>query len=194
MRGLALLALAVVLISFGPPARAASITSCTAGCPTNSSGTLQVDYTIPADGQEYRWDLFSDASHPNAMIVLQSPNDVFSLVNTSNGDGTTSSSMTFPNDFHWNEITAPGHTIITIWAPANFNFCSSNPPAGTQCSATNNVFGDTVLLNAHVTGVDTITFTSVPVPEPATWSLMIGGFVAIGWALRRRRSVAGLAA
>jgi hypothetical protein len=194
MRGLALLALAVVMLSFGPPARAAiSLSSCTAGCATNASGTLQVDYTIPSDGQEYRWDLTSDLGHSSALISLQSPNDTSSILNTSNGDGTTTASLSFPDDFHWNEVIAPGHTTIFLWAPANFNFCSSNPPAGTLCSASNSVLGDTVLLNAHLEGA-VITFKSSPVPEPAAWSLMIGGFLAVGWALRRRRSAAGVPA
>ena len=31
---------------------------------------------------------------------------------------------------------------------------------------------------------------SNPIPEPATWDLMIGGFVLTGAALRRRRTLA----
>ena len=33
----------------------------------------------------------------------------------------------------------------------------------------------------------TYTYSLIPIPEPATWLLMMVGFGAIGWALRRRR-------
>ena len=38
--------------------------------------------------------------------------------------------------------------------------------------------------------VSEVTFQTATVPEPATWALMIGGFVAVGAAVRRRRAVA----
>ena len=190
MRSLAWLILAAVVISFGPPARAAVLSNCTAGCTTDASGSLKVDYTVPSDGLTYRWDLFTDASHPTAAITLQGPNNLFSIVDTSNGNGTTAESFTVP-DFLFNEVVAPGHTTITVWSQADFNNCASHPAAGTICSIDNSVFGN--LANLKVSGVDspvTITFaqTAISVPEPATWSLLIGGFGALGWALRRRRA------
>ena len=39
----------------------------------------------------------------------------------------------------------------------------------------------------------TITITDHGVPEPATWAMMLLGFGAIGWQLRRRRSSLALA-
>jgi|tagenome__1003787_1003787.scaffolds.fasta_scaffold20944883_4 hypothetical protein len=39
----------------------------------------------------------------------------------------------------------------------------------------------------------TITITDHGVPEPATWAMMLVGFGAIGWQLRRRRSSLALA-
>jgi hypothetical protein len=197
MRGLALLALAVVLISFGPPARATTLASCTTGCTSDASGQflLGVDYSLPTDGHAYRWDLWSDPSHPTAMITLAAPNDVFSTALISNGDGTTSLNpfYTIPN-YSWNEVVMPGHTEIFVWASPDFNFCSSPTPAGTVCSVSNSVWGDNAGLDPHVSNAITIRFTQTPIPEPAAWSLMVGGFLALGWALRRRRSVAGLPA
>lgn len=35
----------------------------------------------------------------------------------------------------------------------------------------------------------TATFTAVPVPEPAAWALMVGGFAIVGAAVRRRRTM-----
>ena len=198
MRGLALLVFAAVMLSFAPVARAAPVlTSCTTGsltpCTTDSSGSLQVDYTIPSNGQTYRWDLWSDASHPTAVITLAAPNDAFGALFTSKGDGTATQSFLAPS-FTFNEIQAPGHTQIRVWAPADFNFCSSAPAAGTTCGISDSIFGDSSLLSVNVADHVTVTFTSTAVPEPAVWSLMIGGFGAVGWVLRRRRAAAGLPA
>ena len=38
---------------------------------------------------------------------------------------------------------------------------------------------------------DNLTFDAAAVPEPATWAMMIGGFLAIGWRVRRRRERGG---
>jgi len=38
--------------------------------------------------------------------------------------------------------------------------------------------------------LDGVTFTPDTVPEPATWALFVGGFGAVGFAVRRRRSAA----
>ena len=193
MRGLAWLILLVVTMSFGPRAEAAVLNLCTAGCTTDQFGSLQVDYTIPSNGQAYRWDLWSDASHPTALITLQAPNDIFSMVDTSNGDGTTTQSFTVP-DYRWTEIVAPGHTAITLLSGANFDTCASHPAAGTICSVDNSVYGDSVNLKVDVNAPVTITFASTAIPEPAAWSLLIGGFVILGGALRRRRAAGPQAA
>lgn len=191
MRGLAWLVLATVMLSFAPAARAAVLTSCTTGCTTDSFGEIPfgVDYTVPTDGHEYRWDLWSDASHPTAIITLEAPNEVFDVANISNGNGTTSSHPFYSTpDFTWNEVMTPGHTAITVWAAPDFNFCPSNPAAGTVCAISNSVWGNAAFLTVNVDAPVTITFASTAIPEPAAWSLLIGGFFILGWALRRRRA------
>ena len=195
MRGVAWLILAVGMISIGLPAQAAVLSSCVSGCTTDASGSLLVDYTVPSDGLTYRWDLWTDASHPTASITLEGPNDVFAIDNISNGNGTTSPSFTIPG-FLFNEVVAPGHTTITVRSDADFNNCAGNPAAGTICSADNSIFGDSVNLKVNVASPVTITFaqTAIGVPEPAVWSLLICGFGALGWALRRRRAAGAQAA
>ncbi len=42
-------------------------------------------------------------------------------------------------------------------------------------------------------GLSELTFTGAPVPEPATWAMMIGGFALAGAAMRRRKLALRLA-
>ena len=56
-------------------------------------------------------------------------------------------------------------------------------------------FADSGITNAVITGnndfaVDTINFNVSGVPEPSTWAMMLLGFGAIGFATRRRRTLA----
>jgi hypothetical protein len=188
--------MAAAMLSFAPAARAVTLTSCAAGCTSDSTGAFLfgVDYTVPADGRRYQWDLWADASHPTAIITLAAPNEVFEVYGISNGDGTASSETFFStSNFIWNEVKMPGHTEIQVWASVNFDFCP-NTRAGSVCSRSNNVWGNAAGLTTGVSNAITITFAQTPVPEPATWSLLIGGFGALGWALRRRRAAAALAA
>lgn len=46
----------------------------------------------------------------------------------------------------------------------------------------------------QLTGASAIRYTIAAVPEPATWALSIGGFLLVGWTLRRRPSAAILPA
>jgi hypothetical protein len=184
------------MLSFGAPVRAAALLNqCPTNCITSSSGNLLVDYTVPSNGQTYRWDLWSDPSHPTALITLDAPNNTSATAKISNGDGTTHLDLFYPPpNFTWNEVVNPGHTVITVMGPASFDLCASNPSAGIACSVDNEVFGNNAFLRISNTDTPvTITFASSPIaiPEPAAWSLMIGGFLALGWALRRRRSAAG---
>ena len=192
MRGLGWLVLAVGMISLSPAARAATVLShCTTGCTTDSSGSLTIDYTVPSDGMTYRWDLYTDPSHPTATITLQLPNEVSGIDYVSNGDGTTTPNYVADPGYIFNEVSDPGHTIITVWSNPSFNNCTSTTAAGTLCRADNSVFGNGASLTVDVDSPVTITFaqTALGVPEPAVWSLMIVGFGTLGWALRRRRAV-----
>jgi PEP-CTERM motif len=171
----------------------ASILACTTGC-TVSGGFYFADYTVPSDGQAYRWDLWTDT--PGVTINLASPNETFDTEIVSNGDGT------FHNDifllgtgYAWNEIQAPSHTTIYARSlQADFNHCSSSSPAGDICAASFNVWGNGSFLTVDSGNPVTVFFSQTAVPEPATWALMLSGFFGLGLALRRRSGAMAAAA
>jgi hypothetical protein len=156
---------------------------------TDSDGQLfpGVSYGIPADGVTYRWDLWSDSAHPDAIIYLGAPNDVFGFGEVGNGDGTTSLGFVEPT-YSWDETQAPGHTSILVRAQAPFSNCFAGTPYGVACALwSSNVWGDDAPLSVNVADVVNITFSSVAIPEPATWLLMLTGAFGVGAALRLRR-------
>jgi len=63
-----------------------------------------------------------------------------------------------------------------------FNDASTNPYGGFNYTQTG--------FSGWLTNTVTITATTLPVPEPASWALMLTGFGAIGGALRGRRRLA----
>jgi hypothetical protein len=155
---------------------------------TDSDGwAFPIDYGIPADGVTYRWDLWSDSAHPDAMIYLEGPNDVFGFGEVSNGDGTATPQFVAPT-YRWDEIEAPGHTTILVQAQAPFSNCFPGTPYGVACAlSASYVWADDVALKVDASDPVTITFSSVAIPEPATWLLMTAGVFGVGVALRQRR-------
>lgn len=185
----------IAALALGQGAQAAVLTGTMT---TNNSGQIfpGVDYTIPSDGVTYRWDFFTDSAHPNAIITLGGPNDVYSTGRVSNGDGTTHIDFNTPApNYVWNASYAPGHTTIFVGADPSFNNCSGATPAGVLCGVSNFVFGDSAPLSVDVKDVVTITFSAASVsgfsataiPEPAAWALMLAGVFGVGAALRQRR-------
>lgn len=168
----------------------AEATVLTGSMTTNNSGQIfpGVDYTLPSDGLTYRWDFFTDSAHPNAIITLGGPNDVFAIDKISDGGGATHSAFSASDPgYIWNVVYAPGHTTIFVGAAPSFNNCSAATPAGVLCGETNDVFGDSVALGVNVKDIVTISFSQSAVPEPAAWALMLAGVFSIGAALRQRR-------
>jgi hypothetical protein len=170
--------------------------NCGGGCMTDFSGMLfNVDYTVPPDGQLYRWDLWTDTDHPDLLINVPHPNETFDTETVSNGDGT------FYNDgfllspgYTWSETQAPGHT--TIYAHnlgSNFNTCSAASPAGEICAASFNVWGNGTSVTVNSAQMVEIFFSQTAIPEPATWAMMLTGFFGLGGVLRRRRAAVAVA-
>lgn len=84
-------------------------------------------------------------------------------------------------NFYWTDVRAeypPGEDYNAFWA-FTFDDGNQNPRAGTG--------GREPL--SFVWLVHEGDIAAAPVPEPATWALMLVGFGALGSALRRRRTV-----
>jgi hypothetical protein len=75
-----------------------------------------------------------------------------------------------------NLLADPGNTDLTeLYTLANLGLT-----AGTYTLTIQGTRGDNPQIGGHV--------TADAVPEPATWGMMLLGFGALGWQLRRRRS------
>jgi hypothetical protein len=104
----------------------------------------------------------------------------------------------------WSGLNATGALLGTIHLTAQYqDGACAGDPTGNFCNFTASGVGFAGIARsidfggtANYTGYDDITFGSTtpgsgnPVPEPATWALMILGFGAAGASLRRRRSLA----
>jgi hypothetical protein len=133
-------------------------------------------------------------SDPSVSVDLASPNEVFSIEKVSNGGGSTHTQIGGA-PYSWQEVIAPGHTVIRVRAAADFNTCGPTSPFGVVCATTQNVWGNGTELKVSRNGVGlrdpdavTVYLTITGVPEPATWAIMLVGFFGIGLALRRRRT------
>ncbi|MFM9978839.1 MAG: PEPxxWA-CTERM sorting domain-containing protein [Sphingomonadaceae bacterium] len=95
-------------------------------------------------------------------------------------------------------LDGTGNLLGSINLIAQFNDNCAGDPQGNYCNWTNIgvAFGGTARSinfggTPDETGFDNITFGSAvaggAVPEPTTWAMMIGGFGAIGGAMRMRR-------
>lgn len=79
-------------------------------------------------------------------------------------------------------LIVPGSPVSVYWTPIGYNNVS--------VTSTNGIGGFSFLGHAQgSTIIDNLVATTAPVPEPASWGLMIVGFGAMGAALRRRGAV-----
>jgi len=193
--------MALALAAAASSASALTLNSCAAGCMTSGGILFDLDYTVPADGKVYRWDLWT--SDPSVTALLYSPNQVDGFNFISNGDGTSHLDLNgFAPPFTFDFAAGPdGHSYYTVSAPAQFDHCGPSSPAGEVCRNVIEVFGNGGSLKLDVGGQPwrpgdpevKVFFAQSLVPEPQSWALAVLGFGALGVALRRRRA-AGLAA
>jgi hypothetical protein len=177
----------IAAMALGSSVHAAAV--CSSGCTTDATGVvfLGANYTVPTTGGLIRWDLWSDAAHPNVLISVASPNDVFGVEKISNGAGGFSSQGYVPT-FQWTETQLPGHTIIIASAPAPYDNCSGVIASGVVCGVQGYVWGDNAGVSVNVQDVVRLVGVESVVPEPTTWLLMLSGLFGLGLALRRARA------
>lgn len=86
------------------------------------------------------------------------------------------------SDIDFTSVTYNGDPLTLTGEVAEYAFGQWRNMAGTQTLVISGMsYG-----NAGVSGV--VTFASGAVPEPATWAIMILGFAATGFAMRRRKA------
>ena len=145
------------------------------------------------------------ANEPSANTIMFFTDANNAILNATNGFDTGFSffytSSTAASVSVWSGFDGTGILLGTINLVAQYADGCVGDPTGGYCNFTNAGvafsgiahsinFGGT----AGQTGYDNITFGSAVaqggVPEPASWALMLGGFGAIGGAMRSRRKAA----
>jgi hypothetical protein len=103
------------------------------------------------------------------------------------GSGTVGTSLSGPStDINFSSITINGITIPITGQNTDVEFAGLS---GFQlfAGAVNELIIEGTSTGGSYGG--NITFTPAAVPEPATWGMMLAGFGALGFAMRRRQQV-----
>ncbi len=140
----------------------------TGGGNTGPNGVFQDIATVV--GQLYSLSFYlgnaqgsGSPTQPNTNVYLL-PSSL-SLDITGSGSTVYTNSNTTPGNINWQQFTQ--------------NFTATS--ATTQIRFTNLTSGD------NYAGLDAVSITESAVPEPTTWAMMLVGFAAIGFAMRRQR-------
>lgn len=92
----------------------------------------------------------------------------------------------------WTVLDGTLIKYVTIKAAGNFKVYEL-PGAGASSGIDFNSFGlltPNLRTQAEISHLSFWTVPEAPVPEPSTWALMLVGFGAVGWGMRRRKSAA----
>jgi len=151
--------------------------------------TLASGYRIHDGNANHNAFAFSILGDPN--VTITNLTSGFAAINTTSG--TNVSSPPFGNFFTAIDCTTAcgagfggGYT-----GTLSFTVSSANALSIASLVANNGIYftTDVVIANGN-TGNVGATLATTAVPEPATWAMMVGGFGAMGFALRRRQKVA----
>ncbi len=157
-----------------------------AGC-TLQPGDYYQDYALPTDGHSYLWSFKLTSSDPDATIYLGGPNQRDAYQTTSLGGGQFFTEVIAPYPYTFIRHAAPGLVSFEVRGPISFDSCSVATPASRLCAQRFYIWGNGTPLTVIAKAPVTMFFSISPIPEPATWALMVLGLGAVGATLRARR-------
>ena len=160
---------------------------------------------IPAQAAEVVWSLqgvsFTDGGIASGTFTFNADTNTISAFSLSVSGGNTTD---FPA-FTWDSSTADA-VYVPIFTGLNFRSTSSlrqlrldpvgslTNAGGTVALDLSSIFGgecyNCTPYRAFSSG--SLVASAAAVPEPATWGMMLAGFGAVGWSMRRRRSAAAV--
>ncbi|MFD1610848.1 PEPxxWA-CTERM sorting domain-containing protein [Sphingomonas tabacisoli] len=192
LRGLVAAVLAAVF-ACAPAGAAISGSGCTNGCSFNTSDFEYFSSTLPPDGQTHIYTYRLQSSDPGLTMGIGRPNQAEGVVFHKTVDGYTSDFIQ-TSDYTFKTFTAPLLTKIVFQAPKNYFDCANPALAvGSVCGTSFYYWHNDTFVSWSNRNVDVTLFFSeqlfAPVPEPATWAMMLIGFGVAAGAVRRRRAV-----
>ena len=207
MKKFFLAALAGVGLATSPASAAVVSGALTGGSAFTNGGSFQFLATPPAivgnDNQQSN-NLFAFNEKANAALLVNITPDFGSALLA--GQKFNSHFVFFDPDpfaaWHWSSVTfdAPILAVLAVTAKMNASDASFGLPSVTYLTPaargleTNtdrfSVSGNTLSLDWTASDPgDYIRVLTAPVPEPATWAMMLLGFGVVGGAMRRRQKV-----
>ena len=146
----------------------------------------------------------SDSSH----TIDNSGRDDFVLLQFSSNVIVTGLTFGYTSDVDFTYKAASTSTVYpTVFTLANYAAYTAAFPTVTNVNNNSNtptfagISGNLFLVGASFAAnesndsfkLKSITFTTAPVPEPATWAMMIGGLGLVGSSMRRRKTAVSFA-
>lgn len=184
-------AAAVCAIGIGGSARAGGNLPllCLTGCYASGGTTFPspTDYTVPDDGLLYNWSFWTDSAHPDVLISVQPPNEIFGLELISTGGGGFDTVLGPDPWFTWEQFQKPGFTLVQVRGQPSYNDCAG-APAGKVCGYFSNIWGNGTSITVNTDDlVEIFDASSLAIPEPQTWLMMVGGLFGVGAVTRMLR-------
>jgi hypothetical protein len=174
-------------------ANAGVIEDCATGCTVpvfDGSGFDYADYTIPVNVGLTYWNFRIVSDDPKATMSLDSPGEIFTVQTVFNTDGSTYEFADFYSPvkvvFEERHIFPDAVSYLVGGEGGGWNYCG----LGTgYCFGVANIWGNGTKINVSSFAPVTVFFSesSPGVPEPASWALMLCGFIGLGGALRSHR-------